>query len=85
MFQAINTLHNAEAKLMSRRPEDLHQRIKDLRRKAEGNRNVTADARDAAEAALETAADVEEVSAAPACVSVATSRQLFLHFLSFRR
>lgn len=69
---------------MSRRPEVLHQRIKDLQRKTEGNRNVAADARDAADSALEEATDAEDVSVAQACVSV-TNRQLFLSFLSFRR
>ncbi|XP_029687706.1 laminin subunit beta-4 isoform X3 [Takifugu rubripes] len=56
----INTLHNTEAKLMSRRPDVLHQRIKDLQRKTEGNRNVAADARDAADSALEEATDAED-------------------------
>lgn len=85
MFQTINALTNTEAKLMSRRPEDLHQRIKDLQRKTEGNRNVASAAGDGAAAALETATGVEDVSVAQACVSVATSRQLFLSFLSSRR
>lgn len=70
---------------MSQRPEDLHQRIKDLQRKTEGNRNVAADARDAADSALEKATDVEEVSVAQVCVPVTNSRQLFLFFLPFRR
>lgn len=70
---------------MSRRPEDLHQRIKDVQRKTEGNRKVASAARDAADGALETATDVEDVSVAQACVSVATSRQLLLFFLSSRR
>lgn len=70
---------------MRRRPQDLHQRIKDLQRKTEGNRKVAADARDAADAALGKVADVEEVSVAQVCVSGTNSRQLLRLFLPFRR
>lgn len=71
---------------MSRPPEDLHQRIKDLQRKTEGNRRAAAGARDAAAAALGTAAGVEDVSGAQVCVCVPHKHpQLFLFLLSSRR
>lgn len=72
---------------MSWRPEDLLQRIGEIQRKTEENRNVAANARDAAGSALETATEVEEVSVAQmcVCVPVTNSRQLLLFFLSFRR
>lgn len=67
-FQSNNNLYNLEAKLMSQRPEDLSRRIRDVQEKTEQNRRMAADAREAADAALQNATAVEQVSVC-VCVS----------------
>lgn len=49
-------------KLMSRQPADLQQRIREIQTKMERTREMAADARDAADSALESNAEVEQVS-----------------------
>lgn len=62
IFQMNNILYNIETKLMSRRPEDLQRKIRDTQTKTEQNRKMASDAREAADSALQNAADAEQVS-----------------------
>lgn len=54
-------LNKIEAKLMSQQPEVLTRTITELQTKTELNRKMAADAREAADAALQNATEVDQV------------------------
>lgn len=56
---------------MSRQPADLQQKIRELQTKMERTREMAADARDAADSALESNTEVEQVSCPKTCLSAA--------------
>lgn len=70
VFQNNNKLNNTETKLMSRQPDDLARTIRETQAKTEQNRKMAADAREAADAALQDATEVEQVSGPKMCVSI---------------
>lgn len=61
-FQMNNQLLNTQTKLMSRRPEDLSRKIREIQTKTDQNRQMATDAREAANAALQNATELEQVS-----------------------
>lgn len=71
--QINNRLFNAEAKLTSRRPEDLRRKIREIQTKTDQNRQMATDAREAADAALQDATELEQVSGPKMCVSVSNT------------
>lgn len=55
---------------MSRRPETLTRMIREIQTKTEQNRKMAAEAREAADAALQNATETEQVSGPKMCVSM---------------
>lgn len=74
LFQITNKLYSTETKLMSRQPEDLQQRIREIQTKTERTREMAADARDVADSALESTTEVEQVSCPKMWVSAANNQ-----------
>lgn len=72
-FQINNQLLNTQTKLISRRPEDLRRKIREIQTKTDQNRQMATDAREAADAALQNGIELEQVSGPKMCASVSNT------------